>query len=279
MHIYSPLYFLETILRINTDMKKLVIEQIYNKIYLLIFIVNVVIVLLLDIKWAVDVYIYDKNHYSIFNKLLSMRSDTAIANVYYWIFPHLAASPSILNGNKHEINGDCSSLKIKRRIVSIISGFSLIFSPLVIDFWLQSMTAPSTYPMPDDMTTLYHSPMFCSELYFSNPRMFVLLWITIMSIYGGAFACLGFTITEFIKNRLLSYVALTIIWVGNYIISLFFDGIPWKILLCAGNDYGYNSSKLIVSNLLNIISIVTLIVIIGSKKEKRDEKKYNLLSN
>lgn len=259
-------------------MKNLVTEQMNNKIYLLTFIINVLIVLSLDVKWAIDVFVYDKNHYSIFNKLLSMRSDTIIANIYYWLFPYLAATPSIINNNNLGTNDNHISWKLKKIIASVISGFSLISVPLIIDFWLQSMTVSSTYPMPDDMITLYHSPMFCSELYFSNPRIFVLLWIFIMSIYGSIFSCLGLIITEIINNNVLSYVVLTVIWIGNYILSLLFNTLPWKILLCAGNEFAYNSAELIVSNLITMISIVTLIAIIGNRKEKRDEKNNDPVS-
>ena len=252
--------------------KSIEIEK--RKIYLLTFTVNLAIVLLLDAKWAVDVYVYDKNQYSIFNKLLSMASDTMISNIYYWLFPYLAASPSILN---EKTNISYSALRLKMIISSFISGFRLISFPLIIDFGLQSLTVPSTYPMPDDMTTIYHSPMFCSELYFSNPRMFVLLWIFIMSVYGGLFACLGFNISELTKNKILSYLVLTAIWVGNYILSLVLNVMPWKIMLCAGNGYGYNSLKLIVSNLFTLISIVALVAVIGSREDRHDKKNNDSL--
>ncbi|MBR3024395.1 MAG: hypothetical protein IKN85_00545 [Oscillospiraceae bacterium] len=232
----------------------------------------VCILLVSNIEWFIDEYIRDINHFSIFNKLFIVRNETIGSEIYYWLFPLFSGCACVNLFSKNKEESECGfSTIITQCTTSFLIGFSIVFVSVFIDYWMLSMITESFYPMPNDMTTMYNSTKLFSRLYFKYPRLFILIWSTLLSFWGGSFSLLFVGLYYVLKNVFTALTALITVYLANYYVSIICGITPWKYLLCAGSFADISFEAIILNNLA-VISCAFIMILLFYDRKCKNEK-------
>ena len=248
--------------KINLEIKKIV----KTKSFLLPMLLSFMLIIISNVQWAIDEYIYIKNCYSVFYKLISFSCNTKGAIVFYWLYPLIASLPYSLwkyYESKKKSDEIIGHGFIKEAIQAFVTGGLIIFIAYMFDFWMLSLISHTTFPVPNGLITGYCSRNIFSEIYYSKPRLFVFIWSILGFCFGGAFSLLCLNISKLLNNIICSYIILLIIYFSEVFISSKINIPSWKDILYADNLQ--NNSILVL--FLNWLSIVLIGIILRVKKE------------
>lgn len=111
-------------------------------------------------------------------------------------------------------------------IVCFISGFLLVFLPLLIGFVCETIILSQNQDGIISLQTLTPEndligikllyPLY--QLYFSHPTMFILFYITVMAIYAGVNAVLSALIGMILEKRIFVYLSAFMLSLGTVLI-------------------------------------------------------------
>lgn len=199
-----------------------------------------------------------------------------LGNFFIIIMPILCAfsfSDSYIEDRKSGIIENIYTRKSKIRYLInkylvnfIVSGIAFAV-PLLFDYLLCIMLMPSINSDPVLTGKIISRGGLFSDLFYSKPNLYILMWIVIYFLFAGAFASIALCSSKFIKNK---YVVIFVPFILNFIITMLCERTdslkfaPVNFLYC----FTQNSFIIILSEFI-IISIITfgLFCFIGVKND------------
>lgn len=154
-------------------------------------------------------------------------------------------------------------------IVAFTSGGMIFAGSLILHFLLMSTLFPTIAPVPGDLCSFMDPFHFCSDLFYRNTYLFMIVWILTAFGWGGAIASISLFVGMIIKKSALTPVISFIVFNWQQILAVFIDqkyqimyrdyhlGIVWNDLLYSGS-YVANPADILWGQIL-IIIISTLI--------------------
>lgn len=149
-----------------------------------------------------------KYPFSMFHYWLGMDS-TQYAYTYFMCLPLMAtlpfASSYFLDKKNGYINFICTRCNkksyLKAKILATsVSGSVACGIPLAINIMLTMTILPYVKPEAATYETLIQPKSSMSNLYFTEPWLYIILSLAIIVIYASAMACIALTSSTFIKN-------------------------------------------------------------------------------
>lgn len=117
----------------------------------------------------------------------------------------------------------CSRIKYftAKYIVSFISGGLVFASSLILDFMLLSLFTPAYRPIPNDLMSAMDPFRFCSALFYRNPYLFLLIWIGVAFLWGGAMSSIGIAAGMFIRKYIITSIVSFITFISEQVLSVY----------------------------------------------------------
>lgn len=148
--------------------------------------------------------------FSFYNSWVGGEAITLYQTIFFYLLPVGAAIPFAWSYHTEKKSGYLKNIASRinkkkyftaKTIAVFISGALVVLIPLVMNILFVSAFVPSTMPFTGYIAYNYIgvSDMF-ADLYFSNPVLYVALYVLIDTIYGGIFALLSFAVSFYIKN-------------------------------------------------------------------------------
>lgn len=162
---------------------------------------------------------------SVFNSYIGLSIFSVWTFVFYMIFPLLASLPyadsylsDIKNGYVKQIFTRVSKVKLLfAKLVSVfVSGGTVVVIPLLLNLFLTQLCVPSV--IPDASTGMFpiFGNAFLSELYYSNPFGYILIFDLIIFITAGVLSCTALAFSYIVKYK---YIVLIIPFLLFMVIS------------------------------------------------------------
>ena len=150
---------------------------------------------------------------TLYNHWVGGETYTLGSSVYFFIFPLLAAIPYGWSFcNEHRIGytrcmvlrtGKFSYFFAKYCAVFLSGGLAMVI-PLAFNFLLTAMFVPAVCPDPSYLIWYaVNGASLMSELYYTCPAVYVLLYLAIDFFFCGLIACLSYSISTIYKNRVV----------------------------------------------------------------------------
>ena len=116
-------------------------------------------------------------------------------------------------------------------IAAFLSGGAVVCIPLLINFYLSCLVLPIIKPEITTSTSLLMKTCLWSELYFSQPLLYNLLYMLAIFAFRGGIATTALAISDFVEYQLLALIIPVIAYL--FIMSLcdIFGLIEWKFTL------------------------------------------------
>lgn len=166
---------------------------------------------------------------------------------------------------------------LAKYIVSFISGGIIFAASVIFHFLLISMFLPAQYPVAAVGTSFVSPFSFCSELYYSSPYIFLLVWTFTAFLWGGAMVCIAIGIGMITKRYSISVILPFLIFTVQRIISDFITlrysilihgktvGLSWSDMLYAAPGTT-NFASYVYTNIAIVIAVPTLVFAIRGRK-------------
>ena len=163
-------------------------------------------------------------------------------------------------------------------IATFISGGLTMVVPLITNFMLTALFVPAIKPVPTYDTTygVFGNSIF-SELYYTHPLVYVLLYLFVDFMFCGALTCLTMLSASFIKykwiNCILPFVVcMGIALLGNIICSNEPEAVnyqlsPFYFTKCVQTSYPTKLSVIVGMLLLMVIVTVVFNTVFMRKKD------------
>lgn len=151
---------------------------------------------------------FDYPH-SVFNKWIGGESYSLQSFLYFLLLPVLAVLPF---GVSYQRDAKCGAVKnflirckrscyyLSKYIAAFLSGGVTIVLPLLINLGLTASTLPALIPMSMTGTFPIFSNAMWSGIYYTYPWLYVALYLAVIFIFGGLFACVALAFSDFLKN-------------------------------------------------------------------------------
>lgn len=214
---------------------------------------------------GMDIYI------PVFEKWIGIVADDIGALIFYWLLPLSVSIPFAWTMRDEMNSGYISQVvtRVKKRyyfltkfVVSFFSGAIIAVGSFAIQFFAHSFFLKALYPQPNDMRTAIIPRAFLSELYYTNPYLYLLIWTLVVSLWCGVISGLCMTISFFIRKRILVVISTQIIfifqniWVSGSITR--YNKYPaWFNYVCVT---GTNFNTSIVFKTIAILLLIEIIV-------------------
>lgn len=199
---------------------------------------------------------------TLYNHWVGGETHTLGSSVYFFIFPLLVAIPYGWSFcNEHRIGYTrCMVLKtgkfpyyFAKYCAVFLSGGLTMVIPLVFNFLLTAMFVPAVCPDPSYLIWYaVNGASLMSELYYTYPAVYVLLYLAIDFLFCGLIACLSYSISTIYKNRVvvvllpfflllgLNFAGVSIVYTSNLIRYTEFSPIYFLHPAAARYDAGWN---------------------------------------
>lgn len=199
---------------------------------------------------------------TLYNHWVGGETYTLGSSVYFFIFPLLVAIPYGWSFcNEHRIGYTrCMVLKtgkfqyyFAKYCAVFISGGLAMVIPLAFNFMLTAMFVPAVCPDPSYLIWYaVNGASLMSELYYTYPDVYVLLYLVIDFFFCGLIACLSYSISTIYKNRVvvvllpfflllgLNFAGVSIVYTSNLIRYTEFSPIYFLHPAAARYDAGWN---------------------------------------
>ncbi len=177
-------------------------------------------------------YLNNMNRFSVFEKWMGATTETFGALSFYYVFPILASLPfawtlcdELHSGYALQVFTRTGKKEyfMGKLVSSFLSGGIVISSTLTLDILLLTALSPTYRPTPNDMISGIISGNFCSELYYTHPVIFTVIWICVEFLWGGVIAVLCSSLGLFIKRKGLLLPSMMLIWIGESVLASFID--------------------------------------------------------
>ena len=167
---------------------------------------------------------------------------------------------------------------IAKYLISFLSGGIVFVFALILDYLFLATFIKNIIPSPTDLTTSMDPFHFCSQLYYSKPLFFCILWLITAFLWGGAMASICASVGVFIRKKVVVIIIPLIIFISqsiimNYIAHVFNIRIKGGYVLeLVWNNMLYTSSgrpsptDIILSNIFFILFVSTVIYIVRCRK-------------
>lgn len=151
---------------------------------------------------------------SLYGRWFGMSTDF-FAIMFYYILPLLAVYPGAMIYYNDRKTGYIKNLYTKfsknkcliiKYITTFFSGGVAVVIPLMTAFLLTSLYAPARIPDSLVMNPVVDINMW-SELFFTHPLLYTLGYMLIDFIFGGLFACLAMSVSEFVKHKFSVFIS------------------------------------------------------------------------
>lgn len=153
---------------------------------------------------------------SLFINWIAVDAGSLGYRIYYFIWPILAALPFGWSYHQDRKNGvfnqivsrsNLHSYYISKYIAVFVSGGLAVAVPIVFNLLINALICP--YNLPRVITSLVavFDGSFMSELFYTKPWIYAVIWCVVDFFFGGLAACFCFVIGT--KPRLQTIVILT----------------------------------------------------------------------
>lgn len=161
---------------------------------------------------------------------------------------------------------------LSKILVVFTSGFLVVFVPLIINFLVVSAFIPSTVPHVNyNFYTYVNFGDMWSDIFFSNPILYVALYILLDSVFGGILALSAVAVSFYIHNKvaiilipflsILGIDYLSKIYIGNTLGSAPLNFSPLSFL--RGAHMGGVVAWWIVAGELLVITLFSVITVMA----------------
>ena len=229
---------------------------------------------------GVDVYT------SVFYKWLGVNRGMNAGIYFFMALPLLTAfvyswtvSYDRSSGYINQIISRCSRRNYftAKYLVSFISGGILFLGSLLLDFVLLSLFSPAYRPVPGDLASSMSPFYFCSNIFYQNPYLFMLIWCGVAFLWGGAMSCIGTSAGMLTKKHIVAVMIPFILFITELILSVYISRrymitvkgmaitLGWTDMLYAA-PLTVSLPECIFSGIGFIIFVSTLIYILRSRK-------------
>lgn len=259
--------------------------MIHSKSIILSWIFSTVFVLI-DFEYQLNLYLSGVNHISVFYKWMGVSVCNFGSMYFITTIPLLAAlgyswtvSSDRNSGYIMQILTRTSRFKYfsAKFIVVFISGGMIFASALILDFMLLSIFSPVYIPYPELLATAIDQFRFCSELFYTSPYLFMILWILTGFLWGGAMASIASAFGMFIKKRIITMIMPFVIFtaqaiIAEYIMQKQIFYIKWLLLELSWKGMLFTSTSTatpiewILTNIFGIIGITLIIYGLRGRK-------------
>ncbi len=166
---------------------------------------------------------------SLFNMWIGVDDTHPWLAVYMTIFPILAAMPygvsyylDIKSGYVRNVcvrSGKKKYLAAKYFAVFVSAGTTVLI-PMIFNLLLTAAFFPALIPSMNGLFAPGGVGMFAG-IFYTNPWLYVLIYLMMYFIYGGVLASISIAVTDFIRNSFLILLFPFIIYYGTGLLSPF----------------------------------------------------------
>ena len=163
---------------------------------------------------------------SIFHNWINGAQETVGELVYFTVFPVLAAIPyswslrsEIRDGYIEQIltRGNKKKYLMAKYVSVFLSGGVVIIFSMVLNFMMNAWFLPTCPTL--HILVGGGDGLFLSRVLFARPMLYVLLCLVTSFIWAGTLACLGLTISLFLKNTVVIVLAPFLVFFSGSMIS------------------------------------------------------------
>lgn len=168
----------------------------------------------------------DGEPYSLYMWSMCMNASSLYKAILVTIFPVLAMMPHALSYHFDIKSGYIKNLYIRtdkinylvaKYMVTFVSGGMVIVIPYIVNFVIAACMLPALNPIQNGQ---FHSGgAMLQGLYYSNPLLYILVYLIINWGYAGVFATTILAATYFVDNIFMLSMVPFVIWYGMGIIS------------------------------------------------------------
>jgi hypothetical protein len=169
---------------------------------------------------------------TLFNHWIGGESYTLGSTIYFYIFPIMVAIPYGWSYCTELKSGYIKNMVIRtgnfnyylgKYVATFISGGLAMIIPLVLNIMLVASFIPALKPDPAYMPFYGVFPFsFMSQLFYTKPILYVLIYIFIDFIFCGLIACISYAIANLIKNNIVVILFPFASILGVHYLSSFF---------------------------------------------------------
>jgi hypothetical protein len=148
-----------------------------------------------------------------FGRWIGMEGFSIGSSLLYFVFPLLVAIPygwsyCLERNSGYEksivIRSGKTNYYLSKYLALFVVGGLAIMVPLVFNFLVLSLFLPLIFPNVSNCVYYGIFPFsLFSELFYSQPYLYVLSMCTLNFIFGGLVACLCYAVSLFVKNRVV----------------------------------------------------------------------------
>lgn len=150
---------------------------------------------------------------SLFNHWIGAEAITMGSVSYFFLFPILISMPygwsyriEKKKGYIRNVVLRCGKLRyyFSKYVAIFVSGGLAMVIPLIFNFILTAMFVPAVCPDPTYVTGYgILTSSFLSKLFYTNPFLYVFIYLLVDFIFCGLISCLCLALASFIKNRVV----------------------------------------------------------------------------
>lgn len=198
----------------------------HNWMFLLSMVIGIVIALLDVGQNAYKIYGFNQvvanipegystspGGFSLFIHWIGVNCSNYGCNLFFLVWPVLAALPygwSYAQERKNGVYYQLAARAGKRtyffaKVVAVfVTGGLAVSVPVLVDLLANALIMPDMLPSVTGSVSLITARSFLSELYFTYPWLYALLWCGIDFLWGGTAACLCFAVGSKLRLRVLT---------------------------------------------------------------------------
>lgn len=145
---------------------------------------------------------------SLFVRWIAINGFTFGSIYFFLIWPVLAAMPygwsyaqEVKTGaiNQYLVRSNRKTYFISKYIAVFLSGGISVFLPVLVNLFLNALFCPATVPEVTHLLTAITDGYFLSDLFYTHPWCYCLIWCVVDFLFGGMGACLCFFVSPKIR--------------------------------------------------------------------------------
>ena len=153
---------------------------------------------------------------SVFTSWIGWNSENKYSKLFFYSMPFISVIPYFWSYcddiNKGKVN---VIIKKKERLnyhltkyfATFVSSGLIIAIPLLLDFLILLLFIPAIFP--DSVYDIYYgifSNNFMANTFYTNPLLYIFVFLVLNFIYCGLFGCIGYSVSTVIKNKVISLI-------------------------------------------------------------------------
>lgn len=207
-----------------------------------------------------------------FTSWIGWDSENKFSKLLFSLFPFVSVLSYCWSYCSDKKNGKSDRLIMKigkfnyhssKYVAVFISSGLVITIPLLLDFLMILMFIPAIFP--DSVYDIYYgifSNNFMADIFYTQPFIYVFIFLLLNFVYCGLFGCIGYAVSTFIKSRLISVsMPVGIILITEYIKNKVISDISFQRNNFSPLTFLY-PAKSINTNWFIVISEIFLIFLI-----------------